>query len=167
MTRPLTIRPWMNRRARLLHGLMLYIDRRAKHGKMQPLYKSAAARFNRSILALKRGKSIGPDSIRAYYRRWQAAGRKADVFNARWMTPSIKLISPEQAAVYARRAAVDGISIAELYRRLARESGPLYFSLYTLRRTLPVTELRGASKARKALARAESELATAIGVLAS
>lgn len=80
----------MNRRARLLHGLMLFIDQRAQHGKMQLLYK-AAARFNRSILAIKRGKSVGPDSFRAYYRRWLAAGRKADVFNARWRTPLIKL----------------------------------------------------------------------------
>jgi hypothetical protein len=154
----------MTRRARVLHGLMKFIHRRAEHGKMLALYTSAASRFNRSIYALEKGKVISADSIRYNYARWRAAGCKADIFSPRWRTIARRLISPEQADIYARRMVSESISPTELYRRLQAESGPLYFSLYTLRNSLPCAELARLAKVKREMASAELALTAALPV---
>ena len=157
--------PRMARRARVLHGLMKFIHRRAEFGKMLGLYATAANRFNRTTFALKKGKVLSRHSIRGHYARWRAAGCKAEIFSPKWRTIARRLISPEQADTYARRMASESISMAELYRRLQAESGPLYFSLYTLRRTLPSARLARLAKAKKELANAETAFMAALPVV--
>jgi hypothetical protein len=144
----------MIRRQKLLHSICVFVDQNKKHGKMKSLIRKAATRFNSSILALKRGDVIAAKTMHAHYLRWRAAGKTEAIFAPKWQRPDLK-ISSAQAVVYAQRMVSEGLSIAELYRRLERERRrQLPFAPCTLGRALPRMELRRLRAAQSELTRA-------------
>jgi hypothetical protein len=147
----------MIRRARILHGLCLFIETKFIEGKRAAsTYRKAAARWNRSRLSRQRGRHLSPAGIRAIYGLWKKAPSPSPaVFASRWKSSSRKKINPAQAIKWARRIIAQRITVTELYRRLRAEKGALNFCRATLANALPGEALRAVHRARVALEKAE------------
>jgi hypothetical protein len=146
----------MVRRARILHGLCLFIEKEFIEGKRAAsTYRKAAARWNRSRLSRQRGRHLSASGIRSIYAIWKKASSPSPaIFASRWKSSSRKKINPAQAIKWARRIIAQRITVTELYRRLRMEKGSLNFCRATLANALPGEALRAVHRARVNLEKA-------------
>jgi hypothetical protein len=155
-SRPVPVAKWMTHRARLLHGICLFIQGGRANGlSAGRAYNQGRARFNRSLLATRRNRRMSLSGIRAIYATWRATGKSIECFAPKWKTPVMRKITAAQARRWGRRIIAQSLTVSELYRRLKAEKGTLLFCDDTLRRALPSPALRALRSARMALERAE------------
>jgi len=154
---------WHGQRQQLLHAVCARIAQdRADGMKAMRAYRAGAVRFNRNRYARRRGKTLKPCSIMSHFYKWKET-RSAEVFAAKWKSPSFKRISQRQIVAWSRRILRESISAGQLYKRLKVEGKAVNFSLCTLRRALPCRALREVVRARLNLARAERAALAMIG----
>jgi hypothetical protein len=150
------IAPWMERRARLLHGICSAITRdRANGMSASRAYSKGRGRFNRSLLARRRKRHLAISGMRAIYALWAKTGKRIECFAPKWKQPDHRKITVSQAHRWVKWIIAEGISASELYRRLKVERPTLNFSLATLHRNLPGKALSAVAQARRNLWKAE------------
>jgi hypothetical protein len=154
-SRPVPITPWMNRRARILHGICRVIAKdRAGGMRAGAAYAKGRGRWNRSVLARQRGRRLCESGMRAIYATW-LKNPTSSAFAPKWKSPSRKKITPGQAVKWTRRVIAQRLTFAELFRRLKRENSKLDFCPATLNNALPSSALRVVRRAHLNLLRAE------------